>query len=92
MKSVFWTFSIFVCLAFPAADGNAADTWIDISDSQTGQLGKQPWPGGCAGTVVNRLNGDVMVNMVGNGLWKTSDQGKTWSRLDGGVVSGALPI
>jgi len=88
MKSVIWTFPIFVCLAFHAADGNAADTWTDISSAQVDQLGKQPWPGGCAGTVVNRLNGDVMVNMVGNGLWKTSDQGKTWTRLDGGVVSG----
>ena len=66
----------------------AADVWTDISTAQIGQLGKQPWPGGCAGTVVNRLNGDVMVNMVGNGLWKSADQGQTWTRLDGGVISG----
>jgi len=88
MKSAIWTSSIFVCVAFPVADGTAADTWIDISSAQVDQLGKQPWPGGCAGTAVNRLNGDVLVNMVGHGLWKSSDQGRTWARLDGGVISG----
>lgn len=62
--------------------------WSDITSAAVGQLGKQPWPGGCAGVAVNRLNGDVMVNIVGNGLWKSADQGKTWTRLDGGVVSG----
>jgi photosystem II stability/assembly factor-like uncharacterized protein len=67
---------------------NAADTWTDISTAQIEKLDKQPWPGGCAGTVVNRLNGDVMVNIVGNGLWKSSNQGQSWTRLDGGVVSG----
>src|SRR5262245_19811675 len=64
MKSVIWTLSVFVCLAFPVADGKAADTWVDISSPQIDQFGKHPWPGGCAGTVVNRLNGDVLVNMV----------------------------
>jgi photosystem II stability/assembly factor-like uncharacterized protein len=80
--------AICVCSLLLVARGNAADNWTDISTAQIGQLEKQPWPGGCAGTVVNRLNGDVVVNIVGNGMWRSSDQGKTWTRLDGGVVSG----
>lgn len=88
MNIVRCTFSVFVYSACVVTGVSADDTWTDISTAQIGKLGKQPWPGGCAGTVVNRLNGDVMVNIVGNGLWKSSDQGQTWARLDGGVVSG----
>ena len=79
---------VVICFSLLVAEGQAADPWTDISSAQVSQLGKQPWPGGCAGVVVNRLNGDVLVNIVGNGLWKSSDQGQTWSRLVGGVVSG----
>ncbi len=88
MNRTYWKCLFFACLVFPAASAIAADPWIDISSAQISRLDKQPWPGGCAGTVVNRLNGDVMVNIVGNGLWTSSDQGQTWARLDGGVVSG----
>ncbi|HEY2250507.1 MAG TPA: hypothetical protein VGH74_05585 [Planctomycetaceae bacterium] len=79
---------VLACFVFPVLECHAAETWIDISTAQIGQLDKQPWPGGCAGVAVNRLSGDVMVNIVGNGLWKSSDRGQTWMRLDGGVVSG----
>ncbi len=89
MKFLRCSLTFLVCLAIlGATHGFAADNWIDISTAQIGQLDKQPWPGGCAGVVVNRLNGDVMVNIVGNGLWKSADQGQTWTRLDGGAVSG----
>lgn len=66
----------------------AAETWNDVATPNIDTLGKQPWPGGCAGVGVNRLTGEVYVNFVGNGVWKSGDQGKTWTRLDGGAVSG----
>jgi len=71
-----------------AAFASAADTWTDIATNNIGKLGKQPWPGGCAGVAVNRLTGEVMVNFVGNGVWKSSDQGTSWTRIDNGTVSG----
>ncbi len=75
-------------LAALPAFGQTADKWSDISSANIGRLGKQPWPGGCAGVAVNRLTGDVMVNFVGFGLWKSSNQGQTWTRLDRGVIGG----
>ena len=78
----------FLCLAPGLACGQTADKWNDISIANISRLGKQPWPGGCAGCAVNRLNGDVMVNFVGFGLWKSSNQGQTWTRLDQGVIGG----
>jgi photosystem II stability/assembly factor-like uncharacterized protein len=70
----------------------AADTWTDISSSLLAQVtnsgAKLAWPGGCASVVVNRLNGDVTIKVVGCGLWRSSDQGKTWRRIDDNTVSG----
>ena len=70
----------------------AADRWTDISTSLLERLtnsgAKLPWPGGCSGVVANRLNGDVTIKLVGFGLWRSSDQGKTWQRIDGEHISG----
>jgi photosystem II stability/assembly factor-like uncharacterized protein len=69
-----------------------AETWTSITASlqerATAEDTKEIWPGGCAGVVVNRLNGDVTVKVVGHGLWRSSDQGKTWTRLDKEIISG----
>lgn len=88
MKFARWAASVVACLAIAACHSLADETWVDVSSAQIDRIGKQPWPGGCAGVVVNRLTGDVSVNIVGHGLWKSSDRGRTWTRLDGGVVGG----
>jgi hypothetical protein len=70
----------------------AADTWTDISSSLLERLtnsGVKPaWPGGCSGVVVNRLNGEVTIKVVGCGLWRSADKGKTWQRIDNDIISG----
>jgi photosystem II stability/assembly factor-like uncharacterized protein len=70
----------------------AAATWTDISspllDRLTNSGAKLAWPGGCSGVVVNRLTGDLTIKVVGCGLWRSSDQGKTWQRIDGDTISG----
>ncbi|MGK0186596.1 MAG: photosystem II stability/assembly factor-like uncharacterized protein [Verrucomicrobiales bacterium] len=70
----------------------AEDAWIDLTAPLLKELTKpdvEPeWPGGCSGVVVNRLTGDVTVKVVGQGLWRSGDQGKTWKRVDQETVSG----
>jgi hypothetical protein len=70
----------------------AAESWTDISSKLVARLtnsGAKPgWPGGCSGVVVNRTNGDVTIKVVGLGLWRSSDQGANWRRIDDDVVSG----
>lgn len=70
----------------------AADEWTDVSGfllkRATNNVAKQDWPGGCSGVVVNRTNGEVTVKVVGRGLWRSSDQGVTWQRIDGDTISG----
>jgi hypothetical protein len=70
----------------------AADRWTDIStpllERLTNSGAKPTWPGGCSGVVANRLNGNVTVKVVGVGLWRSSDRGKTWQRIDNDKISG----
>ena len=70
----------------------AADNWIDVSSALIGRLtnngAKPPWPGGCSGVAVNRLNGEVAIKVVGMGLWRSSDKGANWYRIDNDTISG----
>ena len=75
-------FPLIICLASLLTPSvQAADRWTDISTSLLERLtnsgAKLPWPGGCSGVVANRLNGEVTIKLVGFGLWRSSDQGKT---------------
>lgn len=82
---------LFVALLV-AVETQAADTWVDIStpliDKLTAQGEKLAWPGGCSGVVVNRLTGEVVIKVVGGGLWRSSDKGATWTRIDQSTISG----
>jgi photosystem II stability/assembly factor-like uncharacterized protein len=70
----------------------AADRWTDISSPLMERLAnngaKPAWPGGCSGLVVNRTNGEVTIKVVGLGLWRSSDKGKNWQRIDDNTISG----
>src|SRR5204862_8171160 len=70
----------------------AADRWVDITspllERLTNNGAKPGWPGGCSGVVVNRTNGDVTIKVVGLGLWRSSDKGNHWQRIDGEIISG----
>ena len=70
----------------------AADTWTEISGPLLDRLkseGSKPvWPGGCSGVVSDRLTGQVIVKIVEGGLWGSSDQGRTWQRIDNNTISG----
>jgi hypothetical protein len=87
------TAALGACMALIfGVSAQAADTWTDISgpllERLTNSGAKLAWPGGCSGVVVNRTNGDVTIKVVGLGLWRSSDAGKNWQRIDGDAVSG----
>ena len=66
--------------------------WTDISTawiaSQGMDQGTVVYNPNCGGVVINRLTGDAAVNFTLHGLWKTSDQGKTFVRIDQNTLSG----
>src|SRR2546426_7395047 len=86
MAAMLW-FALPLCFSV-----QAADRWTDISspllERLTNNGPKAAWPGGCSGVVVNRTNGDVTIKVVGLGLWRSSDKGKSWRRIDDNTVSG----
>jgi len=76
-------------LAWTSAQGSK---WSDISAPVLKQLAdegkKLDWPQGSAGVTVDPATGDVFMVVPGQGLWKSADQGKTFSRTDGGAIGG----
>ena len=69
---------VFCYVAVLSLSALAADRWTDISspllERLTNNAAKPAWPGGCAGVVVNRTNGDVTIKVVGlvNGSYSLS--------------------
>lgn len=66
--------------------------WVNISDATINEItasGKKlPWPGGTAGVVCDPANGDVFMVLSGQGLWKSTDQGGHFARVDNGAIGG----
>jgi photosystem II stability/assembly factor-like uncharacterized protein len=76
-----------------AAEPNKAETrWVSVSDATLHHLEadskKTDWPGATAGVTVDPSNGDLYMIVTGQGVWKSVDHGKTFSRCDGGMVGG----
>src|SRR5262245_19874159 len=84
---------VICCLTLlPRFSTQAADQWKDITspllERLTNNGAKAAWPGGCSGVVVNRTNGDVTIKIVGLGLWRSSDKGANWNRIDSDTITG----
>jgi len=73
-------------------DVRGADVWEDATGPLLSRLTnsgpKQAWPGGCSGVVADRMTGMVTIKVVGMGLWRSSNQGEHWQRIDGSTISG----
>src|SRR4026207_2547409 len=84
--------TVLLAAVFLSISARAAEQWVDSSTPLLGKLTnngvKVGWPGGCSGVVVDRLNGDVVIKVVGQGLWRSSDRGANWARIDNNTVSG----
>jgi photosystem II stability/assembly factor-like uncharacterized protein len=84
-------------IMFTAQMGHSADekteaSWVDISSpivkklTDAGQ--KTAWPGESAGVAVDPASGDVYMIVTGQGVWKSTDTGRSFVRVDGGKVGG----
>ncbi|MDB5335606.1 MAG: BNR/Asp-box repeat protein [Planctomycetaceae bacterium] len=68
------------------------ERWVDVSSPTVRKLTdagqKTAWPGETAGVTVDPASGDVYLIVTGLGVWKSTDIGKTFARVDGGKVGG----
>jgi hypothetical protein len=68
--------------------------WTDISTTEIaalgGQSGSNSFEHGCAGIGVNRLTGDVFVHIVGKGIFKSTNQGGAWTRIDNSTIDNTV--
>jgi photosystem II stability/assembly factor-like uncharacterized protein len=66
--------------------------WVNISDPIVNQLAaegkKQDWPGNTAGVVCDPTTGHLYLALAGQGIWKSTDRGATFARIDAGSIGG----
>jgi hypothetical protein len=66
--------------------------WVDISakviQSLASEGKKIGYPGKTAGIAVDRVTGDVFMVIPDQGIWRSSDHGGFFTRVDGGKIGG----
>jgi hypothetical protein len=70
-----------------AARGDDRGTWVPISDAVLAQV-KPGYPGKTAGVTVDPASGDVFMVVPDNGIWKSTDRGAHFARVDGKAIGG----
>jgi photosystem II stability/assembly factor-like uncharacterized protein len=74
------------------AEGKADANWVDVSSAIVQKLAdaghETAWPGETAGVAVDPVSGDVYMIVTGQGIWKSTDTGESFARVDGGKVGG----
>ena len=61
--------------------------WIPISQQVTSQV-KPGYPGKTAGVAVDPATGDVFMVVPDQGIWKSTNHGKTFARVDDNSIGG----
>ena len=66
--------------------------WVDISaeviQSLVSEGKKIGYPGKTAGIAVDRVTGNVFMVIPDQGIWRSSDHGNSFARVDGGKIGG----
>jgi len=60
--------------------GLGSDAWKDVSPPEAN--------GNLSAVVVNRLTGELLVDVSNKGIWKSTNEGVAWKQVDGGAVGG----
>lgn len=79
--------ALLLCAMAAAASAEDHPQWVPISHDVTAKV-KSGYPGKTAGVSVDPVTGDVFMVVPDQGIWKSSDHGKSFERVDGGRVSG----
>src|SRR6516165_8830388 len=79
------------CFAFllPVAAFGADDKekWVAIGSAVLEKV-KSGYPGKTAGVTVDPASGEVYMVVPDQGLWKSTDKGETFERIDGKAIGG----
>jgi outer membrane protein assembly factor BamB len=85
-------FLLALTVVLEARPADPAPTWKEISASVLEELerkgAKIDWPGKTAGVAVDPVSGAVFMVVPGQGIWKSTDQGGTFTRVDEGTIGG----
>lgn len=86
MKPGTWLAAPALALFLALASHAAPAEWQPV----TGELilKEQPGYGGLCGVAVDHANGDVFINLSDRGLYRSADQGKTWTHLGQEIIKG----
>jgi hypothetical protein len=83
---------LFLVAGALSARADEKGKWISISDDVIAKLGRDGkkigWPSLTGGVGVDPTNGDVYMMVCDNGLWKSTDESKTFERVDSGAIGG----
>jgi len=83
---------ILACSVLGSASAGEKGKWLPISDGVIAKLAqdgkKIGWPGLTGGVTVDPASGDVYMVVCDLGIWKSSDKGESFERVDGGKVGG----
>jgi photosystem II stability/assembly factor-like uncharacterized protein len=81
-----------VSIKLLAAEAPPSGEWVNISDPVVKKLTEEGkkfgFSGQTAGIVCDPANGDVYMIVNGLGIWKSTDKGATFTRVDDGKVGG----
>jgi len=92
MRNALAAAAILASILPTAAAEPAKGQWVSISDGVLARLQEQnvkpAWPGQTTGVVVDRTTGALFMIVSGLGVWRSSDKGTTFERVDGGAVGG----
>jgi len=100
MRPCWWLLLVLVLTGVPASHSQDTDPstmseggpWVEISAKVIQDLASEGkkigYPGKTAGIAVDRVTGDVFMVIPDQGIWKSSDQGKSFVRVDGGKIGG----
>ena len=70
-----------------AASAAEKQVWTPIGSAVLTQV-KPGYPGKTAGVTVDPASGDVFMVVPDQGLWKSTDHGESFARIDGGAIGG----